>query len=324
MATEDHDFEEISAFVFQGKKFKWNQQQEGAVGKIDTASLESLLNLFEKELGNGLNASSLKKLIAASYRDQKDLTAATRVFVNHLFGKFGLVIVDGDDSILKRDFAPYAREELNKNNCHSEVLNQIEKIKEEYSATYKPQVNPREVNLFYLTPGARYRITQEGSTFHLEGSQTSFTSEEIENELANHPERFSPNVLMRPLYQEVVLPNIAYIGGGGELAYWLELKSFFNQQKVLFPLLCLRNSALLLSEKSAKKAKQLELSASDLFLKRNALINKKVRQISNIELDLSFLKDNPPTKETIVNYLENTNIHFMKFQGFQKHTELKI
>ena len=109
--------------------------------------------------------------------------------------------------------------------------------------------------------------------------------------MANHPERFSPNVLMRPLYQEVVLPNIAYIGGGGELAYWLELKSFFNQQKVLFPLLCLRNSALLLSEKSAKKAKQLELSVSDLFLKRNALINKKVRQISNIELDLSFLKD---------------------------------
>ena len=291
MATEDHDFEEISAFVFQGKKFKWNQQQQGAVGKIDTASLESLLSLFEKELGNGLNASSLKKLIAASYRDQKDLTAATRVFVNHLFGKFGLLIIDGDDSILKQDFAPYAREELNKNNCYSEVLNQIEKIQEEYSATYKPQVNPREINLFYLTPGARYRITQEGSIFHLEGSETSFTSEEIENELANHPERFSPNVLMRPLYQEVVLPNIAYIGGGGELAYWLELKSFFNQQKVLFPLLCLRNSALLLSEKSAKKAKQLELSVSDLFLKRNALINKKVRQISNIELDLSFLKD---------------------------------
>ena len=324
MATEDHDFEEISAFIFQGKKFKWNQQQKGAVGKIDTASLENLLSLFEKELGNGLNASSLKKLIASSYRNEKDLTAATRVFVNNLFGKFGLVIVDGDDSILKQDFAHYIREELNKNNCHSEVLNQIDKIKEQYSASYKPQVNPREINLFYLTPGARSRITQQGSIFHLEGSKTTFSLEEIENELANHPERFSPNVIMRPLYQEVVLPNIAYIGGGGELAYWLELKSFFNQQKVLFPLLCLRNSALLLSEKNVKKIKQLDLSVSDLFLKRNSLINKKIRQISNIDLDLSFLKD---TLEEQFDFMESlvtaTDASFLKSVKAQKIKQFK-
>ena len=148
--------------------------------------------------------------------------------------------------------------------------------------------------------------------------------EEIENELANHPERFSPNVIMRPLYQEVVLPNIAYIGGGGELAYWLELKSFFNQQKVLFPLLCLRNSALLLSEKNVKKIKQLDLSVSDLFLKRNSLINKKIRQISNIDLDLSFLKD---TLKKQFDFMESlvtvTDASFLKSVKAQKIKQFK-
>ena len=97
-------------------------------------------------------------------------------------------------------------------------------------------------------------------------------------------------MLLRPLYQEVILPNIAYFGGGGELAYWLELKSFFDSQKVLFPILCMRNAALIISAKNAKKVKNLKLEIPDLFLKRNALINKKVRQISNIDLDLSPLK----------------------------------
>ena len=69
-----------------------------------------------------------------------------------------------------------------------------------------------------------------------------FTKEEMNNELMNHPERFSPNVILRPVYQEIILPNIAFIGGGGELAYWLELKRVFNAVKVPFPVVWLRNS----------------------------------------------------------------------------------
>ena len=106
-------------------------------------------------------------------------------------------------------------------------------------------------------------------------------------ELKAYPERFSPNVIARPLYQEVILPNLCYIGGGGEIAYWLELKSAFESMKVPFPILLLRNSALVITEKQSEKLKRMQLSEEDLFLKQSSLINKKIREISNIDIDFS-------------------------------------
>jgi len=126
--------------------------------------------------------------------------------------------------------------------------------------------------------------------FLLYGTEQRFSYEAFLKLLEDHPERFSPNVILRPVYQEVILPNLCYVGGGGELAYWFQLKTNFEQYNVPFPILLLRNSALMISEKQGKKIKNLELKPSELFLKRNALINKKIRQISNIDLDLGFLK----------------------------------
>src|SRR5690606_13005858 len=101
---------------------------------------------------------------------------------------------------------------------------------------------------------------------------------------------FSPNVMTRPLYQEVILPNLCYIGGGGELAYWLELKGFFNAQKVPFPMLLLRNSALIISQKQSDKLEKLNISTKQLFLDKNSFINSKIREISNIDIDFSAQK----------------------------------
>ena len=95
---------------------------------------------------------------------------------------------------------------------------------------------------------------------------------------------------MRPLYQEVILPNLCYIGGGGEIAYWLELKSFFDASNVTFPVLLLRNSVLLATEKQVKKADKLDLTWSDLFSKQDRLINKKTKELSEFTIDLANLK----------------------------------
>ena len=183
------------------------------------------------------------------------------------------------------------REDLLRQTCERQVLSQIESIKKNYSNSFKPQVNPRTVNLFFLKDEQRKRIVKTERGYDLEGADSYFSENEIFELVDRQPEKFSPNVLLRPLYQEVILPNIAYFGGAGELAYWLELKSFFDSQKVLFPILCMRNTALIISEKNARKISNLKLSTDDLFLKRNALINKKVRQISNIDLDLSSFKE---------------------------------
>ena len=105
-------------------------------------------------------------------------------------------------------------------------------------------------------------------------------------ELENYPERFSPNVLLRPIYQETILPNLAYIGGGAELAYWFQLKTTFEQAQISMPILILRNSAVWLNEKQTKVFQQLEITKKQLFLTEGVLMKEWVKANSAIDLEL--------------------------------------
>ena len=291
MATEDHDFEEISFFNFKNKNFKWYREKAGAVGRFSLDGLEHLFTLFEKELGNSSSAEEIKNLIKISYSNSTSLTEATRKLVHELFKEEGLVILDGDDRSLKEVFVPKMKEELRLSSCQINVEKTISKIQSDYDSSYIPQVNPREINLFYLTQNDRLRIVRTPLGFADADNKITWTNEELLEVLDQTPECFSPNVLMRPLYQETILPNLCYVGGGGELAYWLELKAYFVSQNIPFPILLHRNAAVLIPSKTAKKLDSLNLKSEDLFLKRSSLINKKVRQISNIDLDLQSLKE---------------------------------
>jgi len=289
MATEDHDFDEINYFNFKGRKVQWNKNASGAVGQLTTDGLETILSSFSAELGDTDNAENLKKLFASAYLKHKNLTDATRFLANELFGNHGLVIVDGNDVQLKRLLVPYAKQDIFEHVPFQKVSNSIEELRE-ISKAYAIQVNPREINYFYLLDGIRERIIKENGSYRVNHANMAFSASELEQELSDHPERFSPNVITRPLYQEVILPNLCYIGGGGELAYWLELKSYFEAAEIPFPMLLLRNSALIITGKQAKKVEKLGLKISDLFLKQHSFINKKIREISNIDIDFSHQK----------------------------------
>jgi bacillithiol biosynthesis cysteine-adding enzyme BshC len=286
MATEDHDFEEINYFSFKGKKFHWNRESSGPVGRLSTEGLDEFLEIFALEIGSSLNAKTIKELFEDSYIKHDNLADATRHLANALFGTYGLVILDADDQDLKRNFIPFVKEELLQQSSHTLVLETAKKLKE-----YTIQVNPREINLFYIEDNLRERIIFENGKYKVNHSKIEFSESEILTLLKNHPEKFSPNVIMRPLYQEVILPNLCYIGGGGEIAYWLELKSFFNAVKVTFPILLLRNSVLLATEKQAKKVAKLDLTWTDLFSKQAHLITNKTKQLSEFPIDLTNLKE---------------------------------
>ena len=285
MATEDHDFEEINYFNFKGKKFRWNKESTGPVGRLSTAGLDEFFKVYELELGSSTNAQEIKKMFKEAYLNHNNLADATRHLANSLFGSYGLVIIDADNADLKRSFIPYAKEELLKQSSHKLVLETAEKLKE-----YFVQVNPREINLFFIEDKMRERILFEEGKYKINNTKTEFTENEILELLENNPEKFSPNVIMRPLYQEVLLPNLCYIGGGGEIAYWLELKSFFDAAKITFPMLLVRNSVLLATEKQVRKADKLELSWHDLFSKQEDLINKKTKQLTEFSINLENLK----------------------------------
>lgn len=287
MATEDHDFEEINYFNFKGQKIKWRHTFGTGVGRLNNDGLDTVFEKFSKILGNNPNALKLKNLFKKAYLEHNTLAEATFYLANELFKDYGLIIIDADSIKLKSLFKDKIKEELLENTCYKNVTITNEKLSE---LNYKVQVNPREINLFYLTDAIRSRIVFEKGIFRVVDSNISFTKEAILQEVDNYPERFSPNVLMRPLYQETILPNLCYIGGGGELAYWFEMKSYFEAYNVAFPILLLRNSALIYSTFQQKKLDKLALNIADLFLKQSQLINKTIKEISDLEIDFSDQK----------------------------------
>src|SRR5690606_7400561 len=218
-----------------------------------------------------------------------NLTDATRYLVNELFRINGLVIVDGNDKDLKNLFVPYVKDELIKQEAFQLVTETNQQLND-VATHYKIQVNPREINLFYLIKNKRERIVELHGKYSVFGTDISWTQAEILNEVDKYPERFSPNVILRPLYQEVILPNLCYIGGGGEIAYWLQLKSNFQAQNIVFPILLLRNSALIITKKQQEKLDKLNVSVADLFLNQNDLMTKVTKQHSNITIDFTAQK----------------------------------
>ena len=324
MASEDHDFEEISTFRFHNKSIRWPGKAAGAVGEMSLEDLQPALDLFKQNLGESANAKQLKKWIDESYLKSNNLSEATLRLVNILFGEYGLIVIEPQHSALKSIFKPILKEELQVNPSFKAINSQVEDIKKGYNTLYTPQVNPREINLFYLTPNGRYRIEKNENTFHLYGTEQSFPEAEFIKLVESHPERFSPNVILRPVYQESILPNLCYIGGGGELAYWFQLNSTFEHFGIPFPILLLRNSALLYSKKLAEKIKKLNLETPDLFLKRNALLNKKIRQISNVDLDLSPLKEQLKKQfDSLHQLVKKTDASFQGAVAAQQAKQLK-
>ncbi|HKO76046.1 MAG TPA: bacillithiol biosynthesis cysteine-adding enzyme BshC [Flavobacterium sp.] len=316
MATEDHDFEEINYFSFKGKKFNWNRESTGPVGRLSTEGLDDFLEIYALEIGSSTNANTIKKIFEDSYIKHDNLADATRYLANSLFGASGLVILDADDSDLQRNFIPYIKEELLHQTSFKTVTETIEKLKD-----YSVQVNPREINLFYIEDDLRERIILENGIYKINHTKIEFTESEILALLESNPEKFSPNVIMRPLYQEVILPNLCYIGGGGEIAYWFELKSFFASAKVTFPILLLRNSVLLATEKQNKKADRLNLSWSDLFSKQAALVNRITQKLSDFPID--FYEQKEALKKQFEALLELANNTDKSFLGAVKAQEVK-
>lgn len=323
MATEDHDFEEINYFNVHGKKIQWNRETSGAVGVLDLQGLESVFKVYSQLLNSSDNALKLKALFQEAYVTQNNLADATRYLVNEIFKDYGLVILDGDDKDLKKQFIPFVSNELLNKTSFQRVTKTNKKLNE-LPNNYKIQVNPREINLFYLNDGLRERIVETDGNYSVFGTTISWSKEELLNEVKNAPERFSPNVIMRPLYQEVVLPNLCYIGGGGELAYWFQLKTNFEAQKVTFPILLLRNSALLMTQKQSEKHKKLNISLNDLFLKQSDLITKVTKAVSEIPIDLTPQKELLKKQfEELYTLAKQTDASFLGAVGAQERKQIK-
>ncbi len=273
MASEDHDFEEINNFNLFGKTCTWESQQKGAVGRFTLDGMEVLLDALPEKVS----------LFEKAYREHKTLSEATRYFVNELFGADGLVIIDADSRILKRQFSEIVKEEL----LHKSSFPLVQKTSSQLEdAGFEAQVHARELNLFYLENSFRERIISQGNTYKINNTALIFSEKEILEKLENEPEKFSPNVILRPLYQECILPNLAYIGGPAEVVYWLQLKAVFEFHKIPFPILIPRNFALYITKGNLAKLSKLDIDVESLFWKEEVLKNEYLTKIAGAEFKL--------------------------------------
>ena len=280
MATEDHDFEEVNHVHLFGKKLEWNQDQKGGVGTISTNSLHSIFEELKPILGTSENAKELYSLLSEAYLNNSDLASATRSLVNALFSKYGLVVLDADTKGLKQQAIPLIKKDVLEQANHT----LIESTNAELSKT---QAFVRPINFFYQQKGSRNRIELQGGEYVVLNTNLKFTKPELEKEIENNPEHFSPNVLLRPLYKELLLPNLAMIGGGAEVNYWMQLKSTFAENSIVFPMLFLRNSALIIEDKSLHKIKLLGFEVSDFFASEIELHKLYVSRNTEIEISLN-------------------------------------
>lgn len=274
MASEDHDYEEIKYFRAFGKKYIWETDQTGAVGRFNPKSIEKLFDQIAGDISVFKNA----------YSKNKTLSGAVRHYVNELFTDKGLVVVDADHPKLKQILVPVIKADIFDNTPASLVNETNQRLEK---SGYHPQVNARDINFFYLKDALRSRIEKRGDTFHVLDSKISFTEKQLHAQIENNPEEFSPNVILRPLYQEMILPNLAYIGGPAELVYWLELKKVFDHFKQPFPILMPRNFALIVDAPTDRKMKKTGIDLKVFFAQKNFIFNHWVLQNSAQELTIS-------------------------------------
>lgn len=277
MASEDHDFDEISYFRFGGKKFQWQTNQTGAVGHFNPKELKGIIDQFP----------GIPAFFQEAYLKSNTLAEAARKYVNHLFGEHGLVVVDADDAQCKSMFKEVIEADIFDHIPQQKVSSTSKELEK---LGYKAQIFPREINFFYLKGDVRNRIEVEGDNYSIVDTEIKFTKEEIQQEIEEHTERFSPNVVLRPIYQECILPNLAYVGGPSELVYWLQLKDNFDHFGITFPLLMPRSFGAILDHRTLDRIEKAQLSFEDLFKNELDLVNEKVKETTQFNLDLSAQK----------------------------------
>jgi len=284
MGSEDADFEELNHIVIDGEKYTWETKQTGAVGRMKVDN--NLLQLIQKIAGRlsvEKYGNDIIDLLKKCFTKDATIEEATFLFVHDLFKEFGLLVLLPDNPAFKKEMLSIFEEDIF--NHTSSII--VEETSKKLSKHYKAQAYPREINLFYLKDNLRNRIVAVDDHFVVHDTQIVFSKEEMKKELNEHPERFSPNVILRGLFQEIILPDVAWIGGGGELAYWLQLKDLFKKYQVPYPVLIVRNSFLIIDKKYHSLLKKLNLFTTELFKGKENLLSEIVNKESSLTLNLT-------------------------------------
>lgn len=289
MGGEDHDIEEINHFNIYNKTIEWKTDATGGVGRLPTDGLEKVVEDLKAILGESdFEQSFLSKFNKYFTENQfQNYGQSFQAFIYDLFSGYEVLVLNQDDEKLKYSFKNHLIKEITEQTISNSIQPNLHFLNEHYHV----QASPRDINVFYLLENGRERIEFDGNKFKVLNTDISFTEEAIINDINANPANYSPNVLLRPLYQQYTLPNIASIGGGGEVAYWLQLKDVFTAFNTFYPVVFLRDMAMIINKSNQKKIEEWQLNNQAIFAHKDELIKKIIDQNTQVDLTLEIEKN---------------------------------
>jgi bacillithiol biosynthesis cysteine-adding enzyme BshC len=330
---EDHDFEEVNKinvlnsdntptcveYLPNGKPVTKNL---GAVGEI---GLDDYINMYfdtlEKTLGNSEYRQPLIELLKSAYFAGTNINQSFALLMNKLFEGEGLVFISSNDKRLKQLLSPLFLKELSEFPRVSQlIIEQSAELEDNYHA----QIKTKALNLFHLSKGGRYFIEPREDGFSLKGSKQHFTKDELLEIATNNPELLSPNVALRPICQDTILPTLVYVAGPAEIAYFAQLKKVYRHFDLTMPMIYPRASITLVEEKLERMMDKYQLELIEFFEGSDKINRRVIDNISEIKIDDMFAEINVRIADLTnemrfgLNYIDSTLL------GALENTRLKI
>lgn len=303
---EDHDFAEVNAITVITRENlaqrieylidgKFPDKNIGAVGNVTfDGSLASFFEKLDETLVNTEFKPHMLSLLQTHYVPGASFANAFVGLLNAFFHEFGLVFINSNDKEVKEMLVPVFQREVREfPKIGQEVIDRSAELEERYHA----QVKPKAVNLFLFHKGGRYLIEprkREGD-FALKGTRHTLTKDELDSLVTTSPELLSPNVVLRPICQDYLLPTVAYVGGPSEIAYFAQLRPVYSYYDVTMPIIYPRASVTLFEEKLENVLEKYNLQLVDFFRDDEDVGRKVIDQLSEVDVDSVFVSASKDT-----------------------------
>lgn len=302
LESDDHDFLEINNINIISKEnelknimyFEGGTESEKYLKPTGDIILDEFIGEFNNNLEQSFNrtdfSDSLFEAVRNSYKINNNVKSAFAGFLNYLLKDKGLIIIDPSDREIKKFLKPVFEKELK---SFPQICERVINTSVELEEKYAVQVKPKAINLFYIHDGNRYLLEpRENEIFALKNSRQKFSKEELLNILESNPERFSWNVITRPICQDYLLPTVAYIGGPSEISYFGQFKDVYKFYNLPMPVIYPRTSVTVIENRIKSFLEKNKLKFEELFAEKD-LKSKLLRNISEVSADQIFsdLKD---------------------------------
>ncbi len=293
---DDHDFNEVRGVSLINDnneivKISYSEElsedeNKGSVGNIE---FDDSLNVFFSELEKYLRTTEftqpLLERIKSIYSAGKTFKQSFRELIFWLFDEYGLIIFDPQDKAIKERLKPVFRKEITDFRKHAEKLVETSASLEE---TYHAQVKVRPINLFFGSDEGRFLIEPGENEFRLKRKRRKFTYEELIETIEKEPENFSPNVLLRPICQDFILPTAFYVGGPSEISYFAQVMPLYEFYNIEPPVIYPRSSVTILEKNINSIIERYDINLAGLFLDNEKLKQKIIDSFSKTSIDEIF------------------------------------